>query len=152
MGMIGITIVFALFLILGILVGHEAGRRLAARARNARTYWAYNALVIVIGMVISFAVALFTLYSMLGFAIGFIGGGIAGLKMGWGRSEGLWARHDAAFLVNAGHLERSKREEALREGGDAGEGSGQLKPDPERELISVMMDDTADGRAASQRK
>lgn len=124
-------IVSMLFMVFGIVLGYGIGSELGKRAQTNKQYWLYNLAVVLGGILVSAIVSVFQLISLASLAIGVIGGGIAGLKFGFGKSVGVWQKHDRAFRVNADHL---KATESAREAQQRGESEQQAA---ERDLISV---------------
>lgn len=125
------AIISLLFMVLGILIGNKVGETLAANLTSSRRYWLYNVVALLVGIVVSAFVSALGLLWLAGLTIGLIGGAIFGLKMGFGKSVGAWAKHDRHFRVNADQV---KAGEALKRGED---------PDAiaQRDLISVAPDD-----------
>ncbi|MBM6999825.1 hypothetical protein I3I95_06765 [bacterium] len=126
------TIIIAmLFMVFGIVLGYGLGQRLGRACETNRRYWAYNALVVAVGILVSAIVSVFQLVTLASLAIGLIAGGIVGLKFGYGKSVGAWRRHDRAFRVNADQLKATQSaEEAAARGQSAAQAA-------ERDLISV---------------
>lgn len=80
----------------GVVIGILAGLKLGAtvRERPAWYYWAMNGAASVIGVVLAtFGIAWEFAWLYVG-AIAFMGGGLTGLKYGYGKSVGLWRVHD----------------------------------------------------------
>lgn len=127
------AVISLLFMVLGILIGNKVGETLATNLKSSRRYWAYNVVALLLGVVVSAFVSALGLLWLAGLTIGLIGGVIFGLKMGYGKSVGAWAKHDRHFRVNADQV---KAGEALKRGED---------PDAiaQRDLISVASDDDA---------
>lgn len=92
---------------LGAWGGGTLGQR--ARGRSGR-YWLLNAAVVLIGFLLSFLAAIVALPYLSFAAIGFMGGGITGLKYGYGRSEGIWKTHDVWMRSDADLIEPDKRD------------------------------------------
>ena len=82
-------------LALGLLGGLWLGGRVSRR--RSWLYWTLNVLVLLIGIGGNF-VGLYTGQFWLAVgSLAFIGGGLTGLKYGYGRSVGLWRVHDRAM-------------------------------------------------------
>ena len=102
--------------IAGLAVGIWAGLRYGARLADASSwrYWVANFVALFGGMLIAFlGQALDALWLAVA-GLGLAGGGITGLKYGYGASVGVWAIHDR--LVGSDHLQRDRDREAGRSG------------------------------------
>ena len=123
----GVLIIALLFMVLGILIGNKMGEALGTKIKTSGRYWACNIAVLLVGVVVSAFVSALGLLWLAGLTIGLIGGVIFGLKFGFGKSVGVWAKHDRMFRVNDDQV---KAGEAMERGED---------PDANarRELISV---------------
>jgi len=89
--------------LVGLLGGIFGGLKVGARVRGrARVYWALNALVVIVCMLLDFA-GLVTgqLWLALG-AVGLMGGSITGLKYGYSESIGVWRSMDTLTGADAG--------------------------------------------------
>ncbi|MBS5450267.1 MAG: hypothetical protein KHY83_09580 [Coriobacteriia bacterium] len=126
----GTAVISLLFMVLGIVIGNKVGETLATRLGSNRQFWAYNIAAIAVGIVVSAFVSALGLLWVAGLVIGLIGGSIFGLKMGYGKSVGVWAKHDRHFRVNADQV---KAGEAVKRGEDPDEIA-------KRDLISVAPD------------
>ena len=135
----GVVIIALLFMVLGILIGNKVGETLATRLSGSKQYWAYNAIAVVVGIVIAAFVSALGLLWLAGLTIGLIAGAIFGLKMGYGKSVGAWAKHDRHFRVNVDQL---KAGEAVKRGEDPDEIA-------QRDLISVAPQGGSDSGRAS---
>lgn len=125
MGDIATFIVILLLLALGILIGYRIGTELGGRAITKSEYWKYNALVLLVGMLLVALVGILGLPVLGACGFGIMGGGLLGLKMEFGESVGLWRKHDKAFNINREQQkvadegtgeERRRRKRARREG------------------------------------
>jgi len=76
----------------GLLGGLWWGARV--KGRGSWAYWLLNVLVIAIGIGGNFAGLVTDQFWLAVASIAFIGGGLTGLKYGYGRSVGLWRVHD----------------------------------------------------------
>lgn len=95
----------------GIALGAWGGGVLGQRARgHSGRYWLLNAAVVLIGFLLSFLAAIVALPYLSFLAIGFMGGGITGLKYGYGRSEGIWKTHDIWMHSDEDLIEPEKRD------------------------------------------
>lgn len=131
MGDVAIFVVMLLFFVFGVLLGYGVGHELGKRAQTNAQYWLYNLLAVAVGVALSAVVSAFGLRSVAGMAIGVIAGAIVGIKFGYGKSVGVWRRHDRAFRVNADQV---SAEDSAR----AAAGRGQTEEQAaSRELISV---------------
>lgn len=126
-----VVIITLLFGVLGILIGYKAGSVWGASAQGDRQYWMRNLAFVLVGIALSAVVSAFQLVTLVGLAIGLIGGGIAGLKLGYGQSVGVWQKHDRVFRVNKEHLDAAASAKRAREEGMT------ARERSERELISV---------------
>ena len=115
-----VAIVMGLFGVLGLLIGYRVGSVLGARAETDRSYRIRNVLVVLVGIVLSAIVSAIGFLSLGALALGLMGGAIAGLKMGYGKSVGMWERHDRAFRVNADHVAAAESQRAAAEDGMTG--------------------------------
>ena len=146
MGDVAIFIVMLLFFVFGVLLGYGVGHELGKRAQTNAQYWLYNLLAVTAGVALSAVVSAFGLRSVAGMAIGAIAGAIVGIKFGYGKSVGVWRRHDRVFRVNADQV---SAEDSAR----AAAGRGQTEEQAaSRELISVGGSDKgATGREGERR-
>ena len=128
---VAVFVVMLMFFVFGTLLGNKIGHALGERAETSKQYWLYNLGVVVAGILLSAVVSLFGLKTLAGFTIGLIAGGIMGLKFGFGKSVGVWERHDRAFRVNADQVEATEAERRAKERGETPEEAR------ERDLISV---------------
>ncbi len=88
-----VLFIFALYI--GFLCGQWACER---RVTTKREYWIANALGCVAVILLTWV---FSLLPLLQFApVGWLGGFIAGLKMSFGESVGLWRKHDEVLNIN----------------------------------------------------
>lgn len=129
-----VIIVTMLFGVLGIVIGWKVGTVWGSLAETDRQYWMRNLAVVLIGIVLSAVVAATGMTTLMGLTVGLIGGSIAGLKMGFGKSVGVWQKHDRYFRVNkdqvkAGETARRARSEGMTE-----------RQRAERDLMSVAPD------------
>ena len=91
-------------LALGVWLGLKWGMRLMER--ESWRYWMANGVVFLAGIVIA---AVGQMIDQLWFSViglGFMGGGVTGLKYGYGQSPGVWAVHDRLMGI-----EEHKRDE-----------------------------------------
>jgi len=139
MSAFAMAIVVLMFFLFGILLGAKVGDELSKTCVTAKDYWKQNAKVLGGGVLVSAIVLGFGLTALTAFPIGFMGGALTGLKLGFGESVGPWKFHDKKLGVNKEHLARagSKQAEETRRRRVAGE--------PEPELMSVADDDTKKG-------
>lgn len=126
-----VIIVTMLFGVLGIVIGYKVGYELGELAQTDRQYWLRNGAVVLVGIVISAVVSALGLITLVGLALGLIGGAIAGLKFGYGKSVGVWAKHDRLFRVNKDHVSAAASAKEAREAGMTEEERAK------RELVSV---------------
>lgn len=126
-----VIIVTMLFGVLGILIGWKVGSVWGASAPDDRRYWLRNLAVVLAGTVLSAVVSLIGLPTLAGLCIGLIGGGITGLKMGYGKSVGIWQKHDRLFRVNRDQVAAARSAEAAK-------GDGMTQDErARRDLVSV---------------
>lgn len=94
----------------GLSGGFWLGLRTGARLSGGRAwrYWAYNVLALLGGMLLAFAGQVFGALWLAVGGLGLAGGGITGLKYGYGASVGVWAIHDR--LVRSEDLPREDSE------------------------------------------
>lgn len=134
MNEIVLLIVGLLLLGFGLWMGFSLGEQLAVRCVTKGEYWRMNAIVVLVGAVVSGFVWSTGFVMIAAATVGTMAGAIAGLKFGFGESAGPWKAHDKAFRVNKDHLETAEsgkgeaRRKRRRDGG------------PEPELISVAQD------------
>lgn len=112
-----VIIVTMLFGVLGIVIGYKVGYVLGEGAETDRQYWLRNAGAVLVGIVISAVVSALGLITLVGLALGLIGGAIAGLKFGYGKSVGVWAKHDRVFRVNKDHVDAAASAQEARDAG-----------------------------------
>lgn len=141
---VAVFIVMLMFFVFGVLLGNKIGHLLGERAETSKQYWLYNLAVVAGGIVLSAVVSAFGLKTVAGFTIGLIAGGIMGLKFGFGKSVGVWEKHDRAFRVNADQLDAAQAEKRAEERGESAEEAR------ERELISVGKTGTTKADAADE--
>lgn len=98
----------AVLLVLGILIGQRVGSELGQRAETSKQYWLWNLAVVAGGIVAIAVLGLMTLVLFEAVALGFIAGGVVGLKLAFGESSGPWKAHDRFYNVNKGHQEAAK--------------------------------------------
>lgn len=121
------------------MIGFHIGGEYAEKCVTKSEYIRANFVVLALGVVVS-AIIWMTGLVMLAFcAIGFIAGGIAGLKMGFGESVGPWKVVDRFLHINKDQLEvandqkLSKKMERKRrlhkEGGSKEEFISTISPD-----------------------
>lgn len=126
-----VVIVTMLFGVLGIVIGYKVGQVLGQAAQTDRQYWLRNLAVVLVGIAVSAVVAATGLVTLVGLALGLIGGAIAGLKFGYGKSVGVWNKHDTVFRVNKDQV---KAAQSAREAQEAGMTEEQRA---QRDLVSV---------------
>ncbi len=124
-------IVTMLFGVLGIVIGWKVGTVWGASATTNRQYWLRNLAAVLIGIVLSCVVTMSGFVTLAGLAIGLIGGTVAGLKMGFGKSVGAWEKHDRFFRVNKDQVAASESAKRARETGMTEEEQAK------RDLVSV---------------
>lgn len=134
-----VIVITMLFGVLGIVIGWKVGTVWGARAETNRQYWLRNLAAVLIGIALSCLIAMTGLVTLAGLAIGLIGGTIAGLKMGFGKSVGAWEKHDRYFRVNKDQVEAAKSAKRAREAGMTEEEQAQ------RDLMSVAPGKGGDG-------
>lgn len=137
-----VVIVTMLFGVLGIVIGYKVGQVLGQAAQTDRQYWLRNLAVVLAGIAVSAAVAATGLVTLMGLALGLIGGAIAGLKFGYGKSVGVWNKHDAVFRVNKDQVKAAQSAREAREAGMTEEQRAQ------RDLMSVGDTGVSAGRSA----
>ena len=122
-------ICFIVLLIFSIYMGFTVGSWAGQRAVTTRDYWKYN-IVAIVGCVVVTALISWVplLYAV---PLGALGGGIAGLKMGFGESVGPWVVHDRVFNVNR------KQREATQHGGGEDRRRRKREGAPAPDLMSV---------------
>lgn len=129
------------FFVFGIVTGVGVGERLVVRCVTKREYLIANVLTVLIGAVVSFVVLITPWPTLVALTVGLIAGTIAGLKLGFGESVGLWKPLDKFFRVNQDQVRRSEnseRAEAVRRARRDGT--------PEPEFMSVQQDDDNSSR------
>ena len=127
-----------LFFFFGIFAGVGAGDILAKRCVTKGEYVRMNLLAFVAATLARTALIALDILMVEAIVIGCLGGVIAGLKMTFGESVGIWKFADKHFRTNKDHLRRaqnSERAEAVRRARRDG--------GPEPELISVQEDGPA---------
>ncbi len=113
----GVIVVALLFGVLGIVVGWKVGSTLGEGAADDRQYWLRNLAVVVGGVLLSALISALGLVTVSALGFGLIGGGIAGLKMGYGKSVGVWRKHDEYFRVNRDQVSAADSARRAREAG-----------------------------------
>lgn len=92
-----LVIVALLLGIFGIVLGFHIGNNIGEKTETKRHYWLYNFYVYV---AVIAAIAVFIgidLVMLIAFCLGFLGGAIAGLRMGFGQAVGPWKLQDRFF-------------------------------------------------------
>ena len=121
-----------LFGVLGIMnSADKAGLEGGKTAANDRQYWARNGVALLVGVAVSAVVAATGLLTLVGLSIGLIGGAVAGLKFGYGKSVGLWRKHDTVFRVNKDQVAAADSAKQARDEGMTEEERAK------RDLVSV---------------
>lgn len=133
-----VIIVTMLFGVLGIVIGWKVGSVWGSLAGTDRQYWMRNLAVVLVGIALSAVVAATGLTTLMGLTVGLIGGSIAGLKMGFGKSVGVWQKHDRYFRVNKEHMKASDAAQRARSEGMT------ERQRAERDLMSVAPDAGSD--------
>ena len=126
-----VVVVTMLFGVLGIMIGYKAGLEGGKTAANDRQYWARNGVALLVGVAVSAVVAATGLLTLMGLSIGLIGGAVAGLKFGYGKSVGLWRKHDTVFRVNKDQVAAADSAKPARDEGMTEEERAK------RDLVSV---------------
>lgn len=126
-----VIVVTMLFGVLGIVIGYKAGLEAGKTAESDRQYWMRNVVALLIGVVISAVVAATGLLTLMGLSLGLIGGAVAGLKFGYGKSVGLWRKHDTVFRVNKDQVAAADSAKQARDEGMTEEERAK------RDLVSV---------------
>lgn len=126
-----VVVVTMLFGVLGIMIGYKAGLEGGKTAANDRQYWARNGVALLVGVAVSAVVAATGLLTLVGLSIGLIGGAVAGLKFGYGKSVGLWRKHDTMFRVNKDQVAAADSAKQARDEGMTEEERAK------RDLVSV---------------
>lgn len=126
-----VIVVTMLFGVLGIVIGYKAGLEAGKTAESDRQYWMRNVAALLIGVVISAVVAATGLLTLMGLSLGLIGGAVAGLKFGYGKSVGLWRKHDTVFRVNKDQVAAADSAKQARDEGMTEEERAK------RDLVSV---------------
>ena len=126
-----VVVVTMLFGVLGIMIGYKAGLDGGKTAANDRQYWARNGVALLVGVAVSAVVAATGLLTLMGLSIGLIGGAVAGLKFGYGKSVGLWRKHDTVFRVNKDQVAAADSAKQARDEGMTEEERAK------RDLVSV---------------
>lgn len=139
-----VVVVTMLFGVLGIMIGYKAGLEGGKTAANDRQYWARNGVALLVGVAVSAVVAATGLLTLMGLSIGLIGGAVAGLKFGYGKSVGLWRKHDTVFRVNKDQVAAADSAKQARDEGMTEEERAK------RDLVSVGS--TPVSRASSAEK
>lgn len=126
-----VVIVTMLFGVLGIMIGWKVGTVWGESAEDDHTYWMRNLIAVMVGSLVAFVVLITGLITLVGLGVGLIGGAIAGLKMGYGKSVGIWQKHDRLFRVNRDQLAAAEADKDAKEKGMT------RKQRAERELVSA---------------
>ena len=121
-----VVVVTMLFGVLGIMIGYKAGLEGGKTAANDRQYWARNGVALLVGVAVSAVVAATGLLTLMGLSIGLIG-----LKFGYGKSVGLWRKHDTVFRVNKDQVAAADSAKQARDEGMTEEERAK------RDLVSV---------------
>ena len=139
-----VVVVTMLFGVLGIMIGYKAGLEGGKTAANDRQYWARTGVALLAGVAVSAVVAATGLLTLMGLSIGLIGGAVAGLKFGYGKSVGLWRKHDTVFRVTKDQVAAADSAKQARDEGMTEEERAK------RDLVSVGS--TPVSRASSAEK
>lgn len=122
----------ALLAVFGIVLGWRVGQVWGERASSDRGYWLRNLAAVLAGGVLSALVVASGLVTLVGLGAGLLGGVVAGLKAGYGKSVGAWRRHDDALGVNRDQVAAAEASKRARE-------SGMSEPEMAgRDLVSVQ--------------
>lgn len=137
---VGVAVVAALLAVFGIVVGWKAGQEWGSRAADDRGYWLRNLGALCAGGVVSALVAASGLVTLVALPAGLVGGAVAGLKAGYGKSVGAWRRHDEFLGVNRDQVEAAEASRRARESGMS------EREMAERDLMSVRGDEGKERR------
>ena len=90
--------------LVGLMVGVWSGLRYGARLEGGPSwrYWVANVVVLFGGMLAAFLGQVFDALWLAVAGLGLAGGGITGLKYGYGASVGVWAIHDRFVRSESG--------------------------------------------------
>lgn len=124
-------IILMLFGVLGIVIGWKLGTMWGEDADDDHQYWMRNLYAVLIGGVVCMFIMATGLDALYGLGIGLVGGTIAGLKMGYGKSVGIWQKHDRLFRVNQDQIAAAESAKRAREAGVT------EREQAERDLVSV---------------
>lgn len=134
---------FAVVFLFSTYLGFTVGSRLGERAVTAREYWLYNLAAVVACVLLT---AVLTLVPLLVSApFGFLAGCLAGLKMGFGESRGIWMVLDRFFNTNK--EQRARAERGTGEAARRARKKGEAAPD----MISVAPDKGSDTQTQKKR-
>lgn len=122
-------ICFVLIFLFSIYLGFVVGNSLGERALSTRAYWLWHVAMVILCVVLTVLLSPFLLLTVT--PLGFLGGTIAGLKMGFGESVGPWKLLDRFFNVN-----RAQRW-AAKTGSAARARQRRKKGESEPDLISI---------------
>lgn len=112
-----VVVMMMLFGVFGIIIGYKIGEVLGEAAQTDKQYWLRNLWVFLGGILISAVISAIGLLTLGTLGIGMIAGAIAGLKAGYGKSVGLWNKHDRYFRVNRDQVAATEsRDKASAEG------------------------------------
>lgn len=104
-------IIIALLLgLFGIIIGFRFGDECGHKTTSNKQFWKYNGYCY---LVVIFATALFLAVDlvMLTFiCVGFLGGFIAGIRMGFGESVGPWKAHDRFYAPRKKRKKQQKQQ------------------------------------------
>ncbi len=134
-----VVIVAMLFGVLGIILGWRIGTVWGAGAKDDHQYWMRNLAAVLIGIAVAAVITATGLVTLLGLGIGMLGGCIAGLKMGYGKSVGAWAKADKFFRVNKDQVEAAKSAERAKNAGMS------EQEQANRDMVSVDPSGTSKG-------
>lgn len=92
---------FIVGLAAGLAGGQAIGERLAGR--SSRAFWLANLGVLLIGVLAGALAGVLRWSWLWGFSLALVGGGLTGLKYGYGRSVGVWRLFDRLMGLDPEH-------------------------------------------------
>lgn len=98
MGDFAFLVCFILLFVFSVYLGFTIGNYWGERALSAGAYWLYNAIAVVVCVLLTAVLTLFPL--LYATPLGLLMGAVVGLKMGFGESVGPWMVLDRFFDVN----------------------------------------------------
>lgn len=91
------VVVFVLFGVLGVVVGHHIGLDAGQKLQSKKQYYLIHLALFVL-LIFAYALLSTLSYVLIGLLLGLCAGVVAGLKRGYSGAVTFWSRHDDALL------------------------------------------------------